>query len=97
MLAFAFFAICLALGYIAREKAEQIDSFDLGLGASTVQEQAAKFVPATDIPVVQDQAVSDMPVVVDSAVDSAVEVVTEEQAQIITDQSLPGVSDGSVE
>lgn len=69
-LAFVFFAVCLALGYIAREKAEQKSEFDFGFGES---EQVIEQVDGSDIPVVD--VAPTVEVSVDSDVPMAAEVV----------------------
>lgn len=76
-LAFVFFAVCLALGYIAREKAEQKSEFDFGFGESA---QVVEQVEGSDIPVVD--GAPKVEVSVDSDVPATAEVADTAAKQV---------------
>lgn len=79
-LAFLFFAICIALAYIAREKAQQVDTFDFGLGEPVQQGRAPRLLPASDIPVVGDDDYIGVPdVSSDVPVPAEIPVTTEQE------------------
>lgn len=86
-LAFLFFAICLALGYIAREQAQGKAEFDLGISEQVERAPVADVpesdIPAADeVPAVADELSSDVPAAGD-AMSEAVEQAQEAQADMM--------------
>lgn len=82
-LAFLFFAICLALGYIARDQAQGKAEFDLG-----ISEQAVERVPAVDVPE-SDVPTADVPADVGEAASDVPAAATEMQQAAEQMQDVP--------